>query len=625
VNSSSFGNSRPGTAFRIASYTYGYDPGSRLTSQADHGAVATYTYDKLDQLITDSHWNPNTLTYDPAGNRSGTGNTIATGNRLTASFGATYTYDDEGNRSARTDTSSGQVTTYAYDHRNRLTGVTVKSAGGAVLSQATYTYDALDRRIAVTLDTDGVGLNPPLTTWTAHDADEPYADFAGAGGALQQRYLHGPAVDELLARTGPAASPVWYLTDRLGSVIDAVKTNGTPLYSQYFTAFGASQGTVGTGSDRFGFTGRETDPVSGLQYNRARYYDAAIARWTQEDPIAFAGGDSNLYRYVGNSPTNATDPYGLSGGGLSDYVTQAADAAYRAAASAADYAYQTGREAAHTAYYVPGEVGRTFQSGEAFDSVLGYQAGLWDHSVAPVGDLLGWDWNSTARPYFGHEAAFRLGHRGGDATGYVMDAASLGYGAAGRGAIRLTTMPARLPALVAPGVGLVRVAGSGAVVAVPAGRLAGMAGGANAVYNLAKDRSDGGTVGVHGPKGITTPSAKLQQWAQQGGYIDPRTNKFVSTAENLAADHVYPKSLIKRLPGFDRLSAAQQEWLLNYPGNFEPLPKSWNSSKLNRLADDWAKTPMGRQASKEYIDALRQRQQAFEGFAKNMIDFWLGQ
>jgi hypothetical protein len=34
-----------------------------------------------------------------------------------------------------------------------------------------------------------------------------------------------------------------------------------------------------------------------------------------------------------------------------------------------------------------------------------------------------------------------------------------------------------------------------------------------------------------------TPSSKLQQWAQQGGYIDPRTNKLVSTAENLAADH----------------------------------------------------------------------------------------
>ncbi len=30
-----------------------------------------------------------------------------------------------------------------------------------------------------------------------------------------------------------------------------------------------------------------------------------------EDPIGFEAGDSNLYRYVGNGPTNATDPTGL--------------------------------------------------------------------------------------------------------------------------------------------------------------------------------------------------------------------------------------------------------------------------------------------------------------------------
>ncbi|MCO8123236.1 hypothetical protein NHH03_15920 [Stieleria sp. TO1_6] len=30
-----------------------------------------------------------------------------------------------------------------------------------------------------------------------------------------------------------------------------------------------------------------------------------------QDPIGFAAGDANLYRYVGNGPTNATDPSGL--------------------------------------------------------------------------------------------------------------------------------------------------------------------------------------------------------------------------------------------------------------------------------------------------------------------------
>src|SRR5262249_49973448 len=59
------------------------------------------------------------------------------------------------------------------------------------------------------------------------------------------------------------------------------------------------------------FTGREFDRVTGLQYNRARYYDSTTGRWTTQDPIGFDGGDSNLYRYVKNNPTNEVDPSGL--------------------------------------------------------------------------------------------------------------------------------------------------------------------------------------------------------------------------------------------------------------------------------------------------------------------------
>ncbi len=61
----------------------------------------------------------------------------------------------------------------------------------------------------------------------------------------------------------------------------------------------------------FGFTGREFDKDADLQYNRARWYDAKQGRWTQEDPIREQAGDTNLYRYVGNSPADATDPSGL--------------------------------------------------------------------------------------------------------------------------------------------------------------------------------------------------------------------------------------------------------------------------------------------------------------------------
>ncbi|MBI2807733.1 MAG: RHS repeat-associated core domain-containing protein [Planctomycetes bacterium] len=40
-------------------------------------------------------------------------------------------------------------------------------------------------------------------------------------------------------------------------------------------------------------------------------YDPTIGRWISEDPIEFAGGDTNLYRYVHNGPANFTDPSGL--------------------------------------------------------------------------------------------------------------------------------------------------------------------------------------------------------------------------------------------------------------------------------------------------------------------------
>jgi uncharacterized protein RhaS with RHS repeats len=40
-------------------------------------------------------------------------------------------------------------------------------------------------------------------------------------------------------------------------------------------------------------------------------FDPSIGRWLSEDPTGFESGDVNLYRFVGNDPTNGTDPSGL--------------------------------------------------------------------------------------------------------------------------------------------------------------------------------------------------------------------------------------------------------------------------------------------------------------------------
>jgi RHS repeat-associated protein len=71
---------------------------------------------------------------------------------------------------------------------------------------------------------------------------------------------------------------------------------------------------AGTASANFfGFTGRENDSTGTLSlYNyRIGSYSPALQRFLTEDPIGLAGGDVNLYAYVGNSPTNFIDPLGL--------------------------------------------------------------------------------------------------------------------------------------------------------------------------------------------------------------------------------------------------------------------------------------------------------------------------
>ncbi len=61
----------------------------------------------------------------------------------------------------------------------------------------------------------------------------------------------------------------------------------------------------------FGYTGRDYDQETGFTYHRSRYYDPQIGTWLSQDSLAYASGDANLYRYVGNAPVGVTDPSGL--------------------------------------------------------------------------------------------------------------------------------------------------------------------------------------------------------------------------------------------------------------------------------------------------------------------------
>jgi RHS repeat-associated protein len=163
-----------------------------------------------------------------------------------------------------------------------------------------------------------------------------FVDPDGSGSApiaLAKRYLHGEAVDQIFAQEDVTLSlsdanrTLWFLTDDLGTVRDLMRGDGTIAAHFKFEAFGKP--TSGdTSKTRFFFTSREFDPATGLQYNRARWYDSATGRWISEDPIGFAAGDANMTRYVGNTSTGYVDPSGLIqdgpgaiGGGANTIIT----------------------------------------------------------------------------------------------------------------------------------------------------------------------------------------------------------------------------------------------------------------------------------------------------------------
>jgi hypothetical protein len=134
------------------------------------------------------------------------GYSTGSGNEMTASPGYSYAYDGEGNMTGWTYTSTGATATFAYDYRNRMTGDTLRASGRAITGQETFTYDALNRRIGI--NSGGSQI------WTVYDHQNAHADFSGSA-TLQQRYLFGSDVDQVLSRTSSGGSSAWYLTDDL--------------------------------------------------------------------------------------------------------------------------------------------------------------------------------------------------------------------------------------------------------------------------------------------------------------------------------------------------------------------------------------------------------------------------
>jgi RHS repeat-associated protein len=289
----------------LVTYTYAYDIANQLVSETHHGQTTSYQYDDAGQLIAANHTGqPNEqYAYDASGNRTGGGAVTGPGNQVLSDGTFNYGYDLEGNLISKTSIATGNVTTFSYDYRNRLTSVEERTAGGALLHSAQFTYDPFDHRIGQTVD--------GVTTTFVYSGERPWADF-DANGLVIARYLYGDeGADDLLARQRAGEGTVWYLTDHLFSVRDLMDAGGQIVDHVEYDSFGnVASETQPTAGDRFKFTGREYDPTTGLYYYRSRFYDPGLGRFLTEDSFGLAAGDDNFYRYAFNAPNNFTDPTG---------------------------------------------------------------------------------------------------------------------------------------------------------------------------------------------------------------------------------------------------------------------------------------------------------------------------
>ena len=114
-----------------------------------------------------------------------------------------------------------------------------------------------------------------------------------------------------MAQENAGGEVLWAIADHQGSVRLLMDNQGNVVNNITYDSFGNVTVETNAGNSfRFTYTGRELDTETGNYFYRTRFLDPLTGRFIQEDKIGFEGGDTNLSRYVNNSPLIYTDPSG---------------------------------------------------------------------------------------------------------------------------------------------------------------------------------------------------------------------------------------------------------------------------------------------------------------------------
>jgi RHS repeat-associated protein len=289
-----------------------YDDDQKLTGITRSNQVdSTYSHDNAGRLTRIEHGTIIDLKYvlDAAGQVTSLDMTVPLDpGDLLEDGTAAFTYD-----------AASQVSTagYEYDPRGRLTA----SPGH------TFTWDGASRLTGVngtTLSYNGLGdvITSGDTRYYYNYAlgEEPIvAEKDEATGQFLRYYVWTPGGALLYMIDAAGGNKVYFHHfDRTGSTLALTDSSGTVTDTYAYSPYGELLGHNGSSTQPFTFVGeygvRREDTGGALYHMRARYYDAAAARFISREPLwpqLWEPKSINPYQYALLNPVSNVDLDGL--------------------------------------------------------------------------------------------------------------------------------------------------------------------------------------------------------------------------------------------------------------------------------------------------------------------------
>lgn len=189
--------------------------------------------------------------------------------------GQSYTYDNNGNM------LHGGGRSYTWNIENQPTQISTSTV------TETYKYDGDNARVKKTTTTGGTVKSVlyigSVEYWSDGKVVSSYA------GVAARTTTGNPS-------TSNRGSVIYLHVDHLGSIGAITNNSGTVIEAERYDPWGATRSGNLT-STELGYTGQRKDDGTGLLFYNARYYDAAIARFTSADSIVPEANDFDEIDY----------------------------------------------------------------------------------------------------------------------------------------------------------------------------------------------------------------------------------------------------------------------------------------------------------------------------------------